>query len=312
MARKNHSTHSEQFFIYGLLHDSPSDLPLFSLFTIIYCMSVIGNVTIILTIFMSSSLHIPLYFFLANLSVLDICCISTTVPKMLYNFVMASFTISFYECAVQLYVFTWVAITELLLLTYMAFDRYSAICKPLHYTIIITHKVCVQASISVWLLGAFSSAIHTSLTFTLSFCSDQEIKNFYCEIPSLLKLSCTDTTLNEMFTLLTDLILGIICFVCIDVSYCFIIFSISHISSAEGRRKAISTCTSHITVVCIYYGTLFIAYINPRYGFFKNQDEILSIIYGIFIPFLNPLIYTFRNKELIKAVAKLSSKIMAR
>nr|DBA22920.1 TPA: hypothetical protein GDO54_013908 [Pyxicephalus adspersus] len=306
---KNNQSHPGLFFLYGPLHDSPFDILWFHVFTYIYCMSLIGNVAIILIIFLNSSLHIPLYFFLANLAFLDICCISTTVPKMLHNFVMASFTITFSACAVQLFVFSWIEITELLLFSCMAFDRYIAICKPLHYTIIITHKVCVQASIGVWLLGAFSSAVHTSLTFTLSFCNDQEIKNFFCEVPSLLKLSCTDTTLNEIFTLVTDLIAGILCFVCIAVSYCFIIISISRIRSADSKKKAISTCTSHITVVLIYYGTLFIAYVKPRYGFFENQDVILSIIYGIFIPFLNPLIYTFRNRELINALTKLNIKM---
>nr|DBA22918.1 TPA: hypothetical protein GDO54_013906 [Pyxicephalus adspersus] len=306
---KRNQSHPDLFFLYGLLHDSSFDILLFYVFTIIYCMSLFGNVAIILTIFLSSGLHIPLYFFLANLAVLDICCISTTVPKMLHNFVMASFTITFYECAVQLFVFSWVEITELLLFTCMAFDRYIAICKPLHYTIIITHKVCVQVSLDIWLIGALSSAAHTSLTFTLSFCNNREIEHFFCESPPLLRLSCSDTTSNEIFTLVTDLIAGILCFVCIAVSYCFIINSISHIRSAEGKRKAISTCTSHITVVLIYYGTLFIAYIKPHSGFFENQDVILSIIYGIFIPFLNPLIYTFRNRELINALTKLSSKV---
>lgn len=311
MEKKNQS-HPEQFFLYGLLYDSPFDILLFYVFTTIYCMSLIGNVAIILTISLSSSLHIPLYFFLANVAVLDICCISTTVPKMLHNFVITSFAITFYECAVQLFMFSWVEITELLLFTCMAFDRYIAICKPLHYTITITRKVCVQVSIDVWLVGALCSAVHTSLTFTLSFCGDPKINHFFCESPPLLRLSCSDSTINEIFTLVTDLIAGILCFICIAVSYCFIITSISHIRSAEGKRKAISTCTSHITVVLIYYGTLFIAYIKPHSGFFKNQDVILSIIYGIFIPLLNPLIYTFRNRELINAINKLSSKIMAK
>ncbi|XP_075067113.1 olfactory receptor 5V1-like [Mixophyes fleayi] len=310
MEKKNQS-HPTDFILCGLLYHSKYDIPLFSLFTITYIMSLLGNLAIIMTISMSSSLQTPMYFFLSNLSVLDICCISTTVPKILYNFVTASFTITFCGCAVQLYLFTWVEITELLLLTYMAFDRYIAICRPLHYTLIITRKVCFQVSISVWVVGAFSSAVHASLTFSLSFCNHQEINHFFCEIPPLLKISCTDTTVNEIFTFATDLFLGIVCFICILVSYLFIMSSISHIHSVEGKQKAASTCTSHVMVVLIYYGTLFIAYINPQSGFFLNQDKILSVIYAVFIPLLNPLIYTLRNRDIADAVIILSIKILA-
>ncbi|XP_068089257.1 olfactory receptor 2G3-like [Hyperolius riggenbachi] len=275
-------------------------------------MSVIGNITVILTVVMSPNLHTPMYFFLTNLSILDICCISTTVPKMLHNFVTASFTISFYGCAAQLYIFSWVEITELLLLTYMAFDRYVAICNPLHYVVIITHKVCLQTSAGVWLMGALSSAIHTSLTFTLPFCKDLYINHFICEVPPLLKLSCTDTTLNELVTLVTDLFLGVICLSFIAVSYVYITLSILRIRSEEGRRRAISTCTSHITVVLIFYGTLFFAYVKPHSDFFPDQDKILAIVYGIFIPLLNPLIYTLRNRDMAHALTKLSTQILAK
>lgn len=308
MERKNRS-HVSEFILCGLLYHSKFDVPLFYLFTFTYIISLLGNLTIIVTISLSASLQTPMYFFLINLSILDICCISTTVPKMLYNFALASYSITFQGCAIQLYLFTWIEITELLLLTYMAFDRYTAICKPLHYTLIITPRVCFQAVITVWTLGAFSSAVHTSLTFSLSFCDNQKVNHFFCEIPSLLKLSCTDTSLNNMFTLVTDVFLGIMCFIFISVSYFFILSSIIHIRSAEGKKKATSTCTSHIMVVIIYYGTLFIAYIKPQSGFFYNQDKILSVIYAVFVPLLNPLIYTLRNRDMTQAILKLGNKI---
>ncbi|KAG8571963.1 hypothetical protein GDO81_011851 [Engystomops pustulosus] len=309
MEKKNRS-HPAEFILCGLLYsNSKSDPPLFYTFTFTYILSLLGNLTIIVTISLSSTLQTPMYFFLTNLSILDICCISITVPKMLYNFAVESYTILFHECVIQLYLFTWIEISELLLLTYMAFDRYTAICKPLHYTLIITRKVCFQAVITVWTLGAFSSAAHTSVTFSLSFCTNKEINHFFCEIPSLLKLSCTDTTLNEMFTLVTDVFLGIMCFVFISISYYFILLSITHIHSSEGKKKATSTCTSHIMVVIIYYGTLFVAYIKPQSGFFYNQDKILSVIYAVFVPLINPLIYTLRNRDMTHAIVKLYYKI---
>ncbi|XP_068089256.1 olfactory receptor 2G3-like [Hyperolius riggenbachi] len=305
-------TQPANFILCGLLYHPESDLPLFSLFTITYIMAVIGNSTVILMVLLSPTLHTPMYFFLTNLSILDICCISTTVPKMLHNFVTASFTISFYGCAAQLYIFTWVEITELLLLTYMAFDRYIAICKPLHYNLIITPKVCLQMSISLWLSGKFCAVVHTSLTFSLPFCRNVEINHFFCEFPPLVKLACTDTTLNEMFALITDIIMCVFCLSFIVVSYFFIILSIFRIKSEEGRRKAISTCTSHITVVFIFYGTLFVAYMKPHSDFFPDQNKILAIVYVIYIPLLNPLIYTLRNRDMAHALTTLINKIKAR
>ncbi|XP_044137404.1 olfactory receptor 5I1-like [Bufo gargarizans] len=306
---ERNQSHPAEFILCGLLYHSKFDVPLFYLFTLTYLLSLIGNLTIIVTISLSSSLQTPMYFFLTNLSILDICCISTTVPKMLYNFILGSYTITFHACAIQLYLFSWIEITELLLLTYMAFDRYIAICKPLHYTLIITQRVCFQAVITVWTVGAFSSGVHTSATFSLSFCDKLEINHFFCEIPPLLKLSCTDTTLNEMLTLLTDVLFGFWCFIFISVSYFFILSSIAHIHSAEGKKKAASTCTSHIIVVLIFYGTLFIAYVKPQSEIFSNQDKILSVIYVVFVPLLNPLIYTLRNKDMTQAILKVVSKI---
>ncbi|XP_075424092.1 olfactory receptor 5I1-like [Ascaphus truei] len=309
MERRNQS-HPEEFLLLGLFSNSEFDILLFILFTVTYITALLANLTIFLTIVLCSSLQTPMYFFLTNLSVLDICCISTTVPKMLYNFVMASSTITFYGCVTQLYVFTWVVITEMLLLTYMAFDRYVAICKPLHYSLIITRRVCFHASISIWTLGAFSSAVHTSMTFLQSFCDSQEINHFFCEIPQLLKLSCTDTKLNYILLFITDLFLGVACFLFIFVSYFFIISSILHIRSGEGKRRATSTCTSHITVVVIYYGTLFFAYIKPHSASFVEQDKVLSVIYAVFIPLLNPLIYSLRNRDMAEALTKLCNRII--
>ncbi|XP_069506329.1 olfactory receptor 5I1-like [Ambystoma mexicanum] len=296
---------SLEFILLGLTTESKLDVVLFLVFGALYLLALIGNFAIILTIYFQPQLHNPMYFFLSNLSFLDICCSTTTIPKMLINLMSEAKTISLSGCIVQLFVFTWVVITELLLLTSMAFDRYVAICQPLRYMIIINWNVCWRLAGTVWILGAMSSTAHTSVTFQLSFCASHKINHFFCEAQPLLKLSCTDTTVNEVMIITTDVIVGIICFIFILTSYCFILVSILKIHSTEGKKKAFSTCAAHITIVVMYYGTLFFAYLQPKSSVFPNMGKSLAVLYTALIPLLNPLLYSLRNKDVKNGLKKL-------
>nr|XP_033779131.1 olfactory receptor 5I1-like [Geotrypetes seraphini] len=268
-------------------------------------MAVLGNLIIVLVIYFSHSLHTPMYFFLGNLSFLDICCTSTTIPKMLVIFFWENKVISFVGCALQLYMFCWFVICEMLLLTIMAFDRYAAICSPLTYSVVLNWRVCIQGATVMWSVGAVISFIHTFLAFRLSFCGSNRIDQFFCELPSVLILSCSDTTINEVILLVVDIFLGIFCFFFVLISYIFIVLAILKIRSATGKQKAFTTCASHLTVVVFYYTTIFLAYLQPKSSTSPGKKKTMTALYTLFIPMLNPIIYSLRNKEVKDAVKKI-------
>nr|XP_033779130.1 olfactory receptor 5I1-like [Geotrypetes seraphini] len=294
-----------EFILLGFSDDPNLEVLLFVIFLLAYTIAVLGNLVIILVIYFSHSLHTPMYFFLGNLSFLDICCTSTTVPKMLVNILTEKKVISYIGCVVQLYMFTWLCITEMMLLTIMAYDRYAAICSPLTYGTVLNWRVCVQVAIVMWSVGAGSSLVHTLTTFKLSFCSYNRISHFFCEIPPMLMLSCSDTTLNEVMLITTDVILGLLCFLFILVSYIFIVLAILKIRSAMGKQKTFATCASHLTVVVLYYGTLFLTYVQPKSSSSPEEKKVMSALYTVFIPMLNPIIYSLRNKEVKDALKKI-------
>ncbi|XP_053555838.1 olfactory receptor 5V1-like [Bombina bombina] len=304
---KNESVVSE-FILLGLSSLPELDMVLFPVFLLMYIISMTGNIVIITITNLDPALNTPMYFFLGNLSFLDVLCVTSTIPNMLVNFISKNKVISFHGCVVQMFVFTAAMDTEFLLLTLMSLDRYLAICNPLRYKNIMSRRSCFFMSSIVWSFGFCSSTYHTSSTFRLSFCASNKINHFFCEIPQILAISCSDTHINELVLIITDVILGVFCFICIFTSYAFIIHAVLNIRSAEGKKKAFSTCASHITVVLLFYGTLIFAYFKPSSGNSSDMDKGISVLYTIVIPMLNPLLYSLRNKEVKDSIKKVIFK----
>ncbi|ELR46535.1 hypothetical protein M91_05369, partial [Bos mutus] len=295
-----------QFILIGLSDRPEVRYPLFVVFTIIYQVTLVGNGIILLAIGTEKKLHTPMYYFLANLSLLDILCPSVTVPKMLENLLTEKHSISYIGCALQLYFLVALVGTEVFLLSVMAYDRYVAICFPLRYTLIITKVRCVQLTAGTWVAGFLNSLLHTVSTFRLSFCKSNQVNQYYCDIPPVVALSCSSTYVAEMLILVEAGILGSSAFLVIFISYFYIISTILKIQSAEGKRKAFSTCASHLLVVCLFGGTTIFTYVRP----FSSQhsparDRLISMLYGIITPMLNPMIYSMRNTEVKGAIRRL-------
>ncbi|XP_075175777.1 olfactory receptor 13G1-like [Anomaloglossus baeobatrachus] len=299
-----------EFIILGLSTHPELETMIFILFLVIYTVALIGNLIIFLLSIFDSGLNTPMYFFLGFLSFLDICCTSATVPKMLSGYVTKSKVISYYGCVAQLFFFTWPMGIELLLLTVMAYDRYIAIRNPLRYATIINRKVCINIAIAITILSSLNSMTHTYCTFRLPYCGDNKINHFFCEIMPLLKLACGDTYINEIVVFTADFILGICCFCLTCISYVFIINTILKIRSAEGKRKALSTCASHIIIVSMYYGAVIFTYIRPRSSLSLEKDKIVSVLYAVITPSLNPIIYSLRNKEVKDAFKRTIKKLL--
>ncbi|XP_014435779.3 olfactory receptor 8U9-like [Pelodiscus sinensis] len=300
-------------FIFSGLTDRPElQVPLFVLFLLIYIITLVGNGVMILLITIDSRLHTPMYFFLRNLSFCDLCYSTIIAPKMLQNFLAEKKSISHAACAVQMYFFVSFADLECLLLAVMAYDRYVAICNPLLYKVTMSRQLCSQLVAGVYAVGLVDALIETCCTFRLSFCRSNVINHFYCDIPPLLALSSSDTRISETVMLAFVGFIIVSSVVTILLSYVYIISSILRIRSAEGRRKAFSTCTCHLTVVGMFHGSQLFMYLRPPSSYSMNMDQIASVFYTLVIPMLNPLIYSFRNKEvkgaLRKAVIKLLSK----
>ncbi|XP_075118300.1 olfactory receptor 5V1-like [Leptodactylus fuscus] len=306
---ENNSLVSE-FIILGLSTNPELETLVFTLFLIIYVIGLIGNLVIFILSSTDSGLNTPMYFFLGFLSILDICTISATVPKMLACYISKSKVISFYGCAAQLFFFLWPVGTELLLLAVMAYDRYIAIGNPLRYAVIISRKVCINTVAALTILGSLNSMTHTYCTFRLPYCDDNKINHFFCEIMPLLKLACGETYMNEIVVFTADFILGICCFIQTFVSYVFIIITILKIRSAEGKRKAFSTCASHITIVTMYYGAVIFTYIRPRSSLSLEKDKIISALYAVVTPALNPIIYSLRNREVKEAFKRFVRRLV--
>ncbi|XP_040310326.1 olfactory receptor 5V1-like [Herpailurus yagouaroundi] len=295
-----------QFILIGL-----SDLPevrylLFVVFAIIYQVTLVGNGAIVLAIGTEKKLHTPMYYFLVNLSLLDIFCPSATVPKMLENLLTKHHSISFLGCALQLYFLVALAGTEVFLLAVMAYDRYVAICFPLRYMLIMTKVRCVQLTAGTWAAGFLNSLLHTVSTFRLSFCKSNRVNQYYCDIPSVVALSCSSTYVAEMLVLVVGGILGISAFLATFISYIYIISTILKIQSVEGKHKAFSTCASHLLVVCLFYGTAIFTYIRPSSSpHSPARDRLISMVYGVITPMLNPMIYSLKNMEVKEALRRL-------
>nr|ALG94683.1 olfactory receptor 13 [Nannospalax galili]ALG94699.1 olfactory receptor 13 [Nannospalax galili]ALG94711.1 olfactory receptor 13 [Nannospalax galili]ALG94727.1 olfactory receptor 13 [Nannospalax galili] len=280
------------------------------LFLLMYLGSLLGNLTIIMVCTIDQNLQTPMYFFLRNLSILDMCYVSVTVPKACVNSLTDNRGISVTGCSAQIFLVIFCACVEILFLTIMAQDRYVAICQPLLYPVIMNHQFCVQMTLASLLLGLVIAGSHTVKTFQLSFCHSNLVSQFFCDIPALLKLSCSDTFNNKLFILLTALIIDGGCLTFISVSYIHIFSTVLNFPLKGERGKAFSTCVPHIIVVSLFIGSGAFVYIRTPVTSEVIQDMILSVLYTIVPPFLNPVIYSLRNKQIKEAVRKIMLRII--
>lgn len=307
MAKWN-NTEFKEFILLGLTDNPTLEIILFVLFFIFYIVTLFGNIGIIVAVRLDSRLHSPMYFFLNNLSFLDLCYATIITPKTLVNFLSTSKTIGYYECAVQMYFFAASVTTECFLLGVMAYDRYAAICNPLLYSTIMAKRKCMQLVAGAYTLGYLNATLHTICTFQLPFCKTNKIDHFFCDVPPLLKLSCTKTTMNEILMFIFGGFAESSSLTTIIVSYSYIISTILSIRSKEGRKKAFSTCASHLLAVTIFYSTILFMYLRPSSKYTMSQDRVASVFYSVIIPMLNPLIYSLRNNEVAQALKKIKTK----
>ncbi|XP_062973004.1 olfactory receptor 5G9-like isoform X2 [Elgaria multicarinata webbii] len=292
-----------EFILLGFAGSPELQFPLFIFFLMVYLITLVGNLGMILLIRIDARLRTPMYFFLSNLSFVDLCYTSVVTPKMLMDFVRDNKTISLAGCAAQMWFFGLFLGVESFLLASMAYDRYVAISNPLLYTIIMSRKLCAQLLAGPYFVGLVNAITHTGLTFQLTFCKSK-INHFFCDIPAVISLSCLDTRINKTVLFVMSCAFGIFTTSFVIVSYLYILSAILKIHSTEGRRKTFSTCSSHLTAVSIFYGTLFFIYVRPSNRFSADQDKFISMFYTVVIPMLNPLIYSVRNKEVKDAVRR--------
>nr|XP_010954646.1 olfactory receptor 5AN1-like [Camelus bactrianus] len=290
-----------------------SDFPriiavLFVVFLVIYVTTLIWNLSLIVLIGMDSHLHTPMYFFLSHLSFIDICYVTSTAPKMLYDFFQEQKIITFVGCVVQYFVFSTMGLSESCLMTAMAYDRYAAICNPLLYSSVISPTLCVQMVLGSYMAGLSASISQLCAMLQLHFCGPNVINHFFCDMPQLLVLSCTDTFSLQLLTAILTMLFGIINVLVIMISYVYIVISIMKITSAKGRSKAFNTCASHLTAVSLFYTSGMFVYLSSSSGGSSSFDRFASVFYTVVILMLNPLIYSLRNKEIKDALKRLQKK----
>ncbi|XP_040300663.1 olfactory receptor 1361-like [Herpailurus yagouaroundi] len=303
MDRDNQTTVTE-FLLLGLSGQSKQEEILFGLFLWMYLVTIIGNILIILAISCDSHLHTPMYFFLANLSCIDICFSSVTTPKMLLNHILGSKSISYVECMTQIYFFITFINMDGFLLSVMAYDRYVAICCPLHYSMIMKPKLCILLVVVSWVITNLHALLHTLLMVRLTFCFNNTVHHFFCDPYAVLKLSCSDTFINELMVSIAGGLMSITPFTCITVSYAYIFSNVLKLPSAHGIRKALSTCGSHLTVVSLFYGAILGVYMRPSSSY-SVQDTVATVIFTVVTPLVNPFIYSLRNRDMKGALRKL-------
>ncbi|XP_025771600.1 olfactory receptor 7A17-like [Puma concolor] len=307
MESENQTCVSE-FILLGVSEDVLLQPLLFGLFLSMYPVTFIGNLLIILAIIMDSHLHTPMYFFLSNLSSADICFISTTIPKMLLNIQTQSKVITYAGCIAQLYFFMLFGDLDNFLLTVMAYDRFVAICHPLHYTIIMNPRLCGLLLLASWIMTALHSLLQSLMVLRLSFCEELEIPHFFCELNQLIHLARSDTFLNDLVMYFATGLVAIVPLTGILFSYSKIVTSIFRISSAGGKYKAFSTCGSHLSVVSLFYGTGLGVYLSSAAAQNSRASAIASVMYTVVTPMLNPFIYSLKNKDIKQALKKLFSQ----
>ncbi|XP_075715773.1 olfactory receptor 10A7-like, partial [Rhinoderma darwinii] len=300
--QENNLTAVTEFFLLAFQVSQDLQILLYCLLLVVYCGTICGNLLIITLVSISQNLHTPMYFFILQLSISDILLTTTIVPNTLRIILSNGGTITFINCLTQFYFFGVSEAFECFLLTVMSYDRYVAICNPLRYTSIMTSGHCVILTSICWLFGLFIILINTITTSELSFCGPNIIDHFFCDLVPLLEMSCSDTSIIQLEVYLQSIPIVIIPTTIIGMSYTYIILAILRIPSSTGRQKAFSTCSSHLVVVSIFYWTLFSVYVFPTKGQTATMSKILSLLYTVITPFINPIIYSLRNKDIKKAV----------
>ncbi|XP_003422204.2 olfactory receptor 14C36-like [Loxodonta africana] len=280
------------------------------LFLMMYVATLLGNLLIVTVTTLAQSLHTPMYFFLRNLSVLDMCYISVTVPKACVIFLLDNRVISMVGCAAQIFLVILFAFAELLFLTIMARDRYVAICQPLHYPVIMNPRACVQMTLATVFSGLIYAGVHTGNAFRLSFCHSSVVHQFFCDVPSLLKLSCSDTLSNEIVIFVSAVVIVGGCFIFIIMSYIHIFSAVLKLSTRGEQGKVFSTCVPHILVVTVFVISVTAMYLKPTSNSPTTQDMIISLFYSVVPPFLNPIIYSLRNKQIKEAIRRVMSRML--
>ncbi|XP_072499078.1 olfactory receptor 1J4-like [Notamacropus eugenii] len=307
MEREN-KTRISEFLLTGLPIRPQHHVLFYILFLSMYLTTVLGNLLIIFLIRLDSHLRIPMYFFLSHLAFTDVCFSSVTTPKMLVNMQTGSQTISYNGCISQMYFFIFFTDLDSFLLTAMAYDRYVAICHPLHYTTVMNQSLCSLLVVGSWILSCASSFSHTLLLDQLSFCAENAVSHFFCDLAALLKLSCSDTYLNEMVMFTVGTIVIMLPLICVLVSYIHIVATILKIPSTKGTCKALSTCGSHLSVVFLYYGTIIGQYLFPYSRNSNIKDIISAMMYTVVTPMFNPFIYSLRNRDMKGALRKILNR----
>ncbi|XP_005069415.1 olfactory receptor 8B3-like [Mesocricetus auratus] len=297
-----------EFILIGLTDKPNLQLPLFFLFLVMYMVTMMGNLGLIILIGLNSHLHTPMYFFLFNLSLIDVCYSSVFTPKMLLNFLLNKNIISYIGCMTQLYFYSFFVISECYMLMSMAYDRYVAICNPLLYNIAMSPKICSYLMLGSYLMAFSGAMAHTGCMLRLTFCDANTINHYFCDILPVMQLSCTSTYVNELEVFIVVGINIIVPSITIFISYGFILSSIFHINSAEGRSKAFSTCSSHIIAVSLFFGSGAFMYLKPSSAGSMNEGKISSVFYTNVVPMMNPLIYSLRNKDVKVALRKTLSR----
>ncbi|XP_006107455.1 olfactory receptor 7A5-like [Myotis lucifugus] len=301
---QGNDTSISEFILLGVSEEPELQPLMFGLFLSMYLITVLGNLLIILAVSSDSHLHTPMYFFLSNLSLVDICFTSTTVPKMLVNIQTQSKVITYEGCITQMYFFILFAVLDNFLLTVMAYDRFVAICHPLHYTVIINPRLCGLLVLVSWIMSALYSLLQNLMVLRLSFCTCLEVPHFFCELNQIVQLACSDTFLNNMVIYFGVVLLGGGPLVCIIYSYSKIVSSIRGISSAQGKYKAFSTCASHLSVVSLFYGTILGVYLSSAATQSSHSSATASVMYAVVTPMLNPFIYSLKNKDIKEALKR--------
>ncbi|XP_007092733.2 olfactory receptor 5B3-like [Panthera tigris] len=301
-------TEVTQFILLGLTSDPELQVPLFIVFTLIYLITLVGNLGIIALILLDSRLHTPMYFFLSNLSLVDLCYSTAVTPKVMAGLLIRDKVISYNACAAQMFFFAAFATVESYLLASMAYDRYAAVCRPLHYTTTMTTGVCACLAIGSYTCGFLNASIHTGDTFRLSFCMSNVIHHFFCDVPAVMVLSCSDRRVSELVLVYVVSFNSFFALMVILISYIFIFITILKMHSSTGYQKALSTCASHLSAVSIFYGTVIFMYLQPSSSHSMDTDKMASVFYTMVIPMLNPVVYSLRNKEVKSALMKVISE----
>ncbi|XP_048068731.2 olfactory receptor-like protein OLF3 [Ursus arctos] len=305
----DNQTWEREFILLGLSSDWDTQVSLFVLFLITYMVTVLGNFLIVLLIRLDSRLHTPMYFFLTNLSLVDVSYATSIVPQMLAHFLAAHKAIPFVSCAAQLFFSLGLGGIEFVLLAVMAYDRYVAVCNPLRYSVIMHGGLCARLAIASWVSGSVNSLMQTVITFQLPMCTNKYIDHISCEILAVVRLACVDTSFNEIAIMVSSIVLLMTPFCLVLLSYIQIISTILKIQSTEGRKKAFHTCASHLTVVVLCYGMTIFTYIRPHSSPSVLQEKLISVFYAILMPVLNPMIYSVRNKEVKGAWQKMLGEL---